>query len=210
MSAVISFLAGENFTIQDLAGSGLGFYGDAGFGASVKVGDWQGRTFITNGAGTTQGPEVDNVKYLNAGSGIIGQTGSGVALTAIPNYQATLNIRFTYDTPVKTQNVELRIYDRSNPDMPATGVTTMVAEIIHPTQDQSNSGSGDTTWLQPGGSGSTVSLSPSPGVSGLYAGNGSNSTWTDTQHDWFVALSASPDSIGSKTLYGLYCSLEFL
>jgi len=210
MPAAIRFLAGENFTIADLSGSGLGFYGDAGFGASVRVGEWQGRTFITNANGTTQGPEVDNVKYLNAGSGILGQSGSGIALTSIPNYQATLNIRFTYDTPVKTQNVELRIYDRTDPNKPASGVTTKVAEIIHPANDQSNTGSGDTTWHTPGGSGVTVPLAPSPGISGLYAGNGSNSTWSDTQHDWYVAISASPDSIGSKTQYGLYVSLEFL
>lgn len=210
MAATISFLAGQSFVIQDLSGSGLGFYGDSGFGASVAVGAFQGRTFITNGAGTTQGPEVGNVKYLNAGSGIIGQSGSGVALTCIPNYQATLNVRFTYDSAVKVQNASLRIYDRSDTDRPASGVTTKVAELIHPDLTQSNSGSGDTTWLTPGGSGTTVSLSPSPGVSGLYAGNGSNSLWADTQHDWYLAISASPDSIGSKTLYGAYVSLEFL
>jgi hypothetical protein len=96
--ASINFLAGNGFTIQDLAGSGLGFFGDAGFGASVKVGEYQGRTFITNGAGTTQGPEADNVKYLNAGSGILGQAGSGIALTCIPNYQASLNVRFSNAT----------------------------------------------------------------------------------------------------------------
>lgn len=210
MAAAISFLAGQGFTIQDLAGSGLGFFGDAGFGASVQVGSYQGHTYITNGAGTTQGPEVDNVKYLNAGSGILGQAGSGIALTAIPNYQATLNVRFTYDTAVKVQNAVARIYDRSNIDNPASGVTTKVAEIIHPDTTQSNNGSGDTTWLTPGGSGVTVSLAPSPGVSGLYAGNGSNSLWTDAQHDWYLALSGSPDSIGSKTQYGLYVSLEYL
>lgn len=210
MAAIISFLAGNGFTIQDLAGSGLGFYGDAGFGASVKVGDWQGRTFITNGAGTTQGPEVDNVKYLNLGSGILGQAGSGNALTTIPNYQATLNLRFNYDTPIKVQNAKLRIYDRTDPNKPASGVTTKVAEIIHPATTQSNTGSGDTTWITPGGSGVTVSLCPSPGVSGLYAGNGNDGQWSDTQHDWYTAISASPDSIGAKTLYGLWFELEYL
>lgn len=210
MAAAVNFIAGENFTIQDLSGSGLGFYGSSGFGASVRVGEYQGRTFITNGAGTTQGPEVDNVQYLNVGSGIIGQAGSGIALTCIPNYQATLNIRFTYDTAVRTQNAEFRIYDRSNINNPASGVTTKVAEIIHPGITQANTGSGDTTWLTPGGSGTTVSLAPSPGVSGFYAGNGSNGNWSGTQHDWYLALSASPDSIGSKTSFGGYFQLEYL
>ncbi len=210
MAATISFLAGEDFTIQDLSGSGLGFYGDDGFNASVRVGEYQGRTFITNGAGTSQGPEVDNVKYLNAGSGIIGQAGSGISLTCIPNYQATLNVRFNYDSAVAVQNAVLRIYDRSNVDNPASGVTTKVAELIHPGTTQANTGSGDTTWNTPGGSGSTVSMAPSPGVSGLYAGDGDDGGWTDSQHDWYFAISASPDSIGSKTMYGLYVSLEYL
>lgn len=210
MAAAITFLAGENFAIQSLSGSGLGFYGDAGFGASVRVGEWQGRTFITNGAGTSQGPEVDNVKFLNAGSGIIGQAGSGISLTCIPNYQATLNIRFTYDSAVRLQNSEARIYDRSNINNAASGVTTKVAELIHPDTTQTNTGSGDTTWLTPGGSGVTVSLAPSPGCSGLYAGNGSNGSWPDIQHDYYLAISCSPDSIGAKAQYGLYFSTEYL
>jgi hypothetical protein len=210
MVANIAWLAGQNFTIADLSGSGLGFYGDSGFGASVKVSFWQGRTFITNGSGTTQGPEVDNVKYLNVGSGILGQTGSGTHLLAIPNYQATTQIRFTNDTAVKVQNAEFRIYDRSDVNKPASGVTTKVAELIHPSVTQVQNGSGDAVWFTPGGSGVVVPLAASPGVSGLYAGNGSNSLWSDTTHDWYLAISCSPDSIGSKALFGAYVSLEFL
>ena len=30
------------------------------------------------------------------------------------------------------------------------------------------------------------------------------------RHDWYLAISASPDSIGSKTQYGLYFTLEYL
>lgn len=210
MSANIDFLAGNGFVIQSLSGSGLGFYGDSGFGASVRVGDYQGRTFITDGAGTTQGPEADNVKYLNSQSGILGQTGTGLALTAIPNYQATLNLRFTYDSAVRVQSAEFRIYDRSNPDLPASGLTAKVAEVIHPTTSQANNGSGDTVWLTAGGSSVPVPLAPSPGPSGLYAGNGSNGSWSSTQHDWYVAISVSPDSIGSKTLFGGYFAVEYV
>lgn len=208
MAFNIAFLAGQDFTIQDLAGSGLGFYGDSGFAASVKVGFWQGRTFITNSAGTTQGPEVDNVKYLNAGSGILGQAGSGIALTCVPNYQATLNIRSTNDTAVQVMNGLVYIYDRVSINNSPSGVSCAVAEIIHPNTTQGNSGSGDTTWAFPAGTGVTLSLSPSPGVSGLYAGNGSNSTKTDTQHDHYLAISASPNTIGSKT-FGLYVDVEY-
>jgi hypothetical protein len=190
--------------------SGLGFFGDTGFGASVPVGSWQGRTYVTDGNGVQQGPEAPNVKYLNAGSGILGQAGTGIGLQAIPNYQSTLNVRFTHNTAVRTQNTELRIFDRTNINLPASGVTTKVAEIIHPGITQVANGSGDSQWLTPGGSAVTVQLAPSPGLSGIFAGNGTNSVLSATRHDNYVALSASPDSIGAKTLYALYVSTEYL
>lgn len=193
----------------NLNGSGLGFYG-AGFGQSVDVGDYQETTFITNGNGTAQGAQVNNIRYLDTMSGYLGSATSGVLLTQMPNYLATLNVRFTHTSAIKAQNVKAYIYDRTNINNGASGVTTKVAELIHPDTIQNDNGSGDTTWLTPAGSSVIVSLASSPGYSGLYAGNGSNSTRSDTQHDWYLAISASPDSIGSKTLYGLYVSLEYL
>ena len=61
-----------------------------------------------------------------------------------------------------------------------------------------------------GGSGIFVPLAQSPGPSGIFAGDGSSNTGQYTQHDWYVGISASPDSVGSKTLYGLYVELEYL
>lgn len=203
----INFYAGEDFQIHNLAGSGLGFFGAGGFGYSVPVGEWQETTFITNGAGTTQGPQVDNITYLNSMSGIVGSSSSGIQLRAIPNYQATLNIRFTHSSAVQTQNVVVYIYDRTSINNPASGVTTAVAELIHPTVTQVNNGSGDTFWSFLEGTGVTLSLIDSPGISGQRP-NGASTTATD--HDWYLAISASPDSLGSKTLYGLYISLEYL
>ena len=204
--AAINFFAGENFVINDLSGSGLGFFG-GGFGFSVEVGAWQDATFITSANGTSQGPQVDNIKFLNAGSGIINTAGSGIGLTSIPNYQGTLNIRFTHSSAVKTQNAKLRIYDRSNIINAASGVTTKVAELIHPDIIQNNNGSGDTTWNTPAGSAVIMDLVASPGMSGQRP-NGSETS--ADRHDWYTAISASPDSIGAKTLYGLYVELEYL
>lgn len=204
--ATISWL-GDGTTLQ--AGSGFGLYGDSGFGASVTVGAFQGRTYITNGAGTYQGPEVDNVKYLNSQSGILGQTGTGIALTAIPNQQATMQIHFNHSSAIQVQNAKLYIYDRSSINNDPTGVTCYTAEIIHPTITQANNGSGDTVWVNTHGSGQTLSLCNSPGTSGQFAGNGSNGGIASTDHDWWVALSASPNSIGSKTLFGCLVSLEY-
>lgn len=205
--AAIGFYATNqaSSTINNLGGSGLGFFG-GGFGYSVEVSEYQDATFITDGAGTVQGPQINNIKYMNAMSGIVNGASSGVILTSIPNSLATLNIRFTHSTAVKTQNAKLRIYDRSNINNAATGVTTKVAEIIHPDPVQNNNGSGDTTWLTPAGSSVIVDFVASPGLSGLRP-SGSNTT--DVQHDWYAVLSASPDSIGSKSMYALYFECEY-
>lgn len=205
--ATIAFYATNQSSsvINNLAGSGLGFFG-GGFGYSVEVGSYQDSTFITNGAGTAEGPQINNVQYLNAMSGIVNGASSGVILTSIPNALATLNIRFTHSTAVKTQNAKLRIYDRSNINNAASGVTTKVAEIIHPTTSGVVNGSGDSTWLTPVGSSVIMDLVAGPGISGV-SPSGSNTS--ELQHDWYVVISASPDSIGSKSLYACYCELEY-
>jgi hypothetical protein len=203
--------AGFNYDLS-LSGSGLGFFGSSGYGASVPVGEYQGSTFVTDGAGSVQGAQGQNVKYLNPGSGILGAASSGIGLTAIPNYQSSINVRFTHSVAVKAQNAEMRVYDRYSINNAASGVTTKVAEIINTEEVQGPTGSGDSQWITPQGSGVVVNFADSPGVSGLYAGDGVTvvSTRTDTQHDWFAAISASPDSIGNKEKYGLYFSLEYI
>lgn len=218
MAAAINFYAGSGFSIQNLGGSGLGFYGNSGFGASVPVGQWQGHTFITDATGTVQGQEVANCEYLNPTGTILGQTSSGLPLNKIPNYQATVNIRFTNNTAVRTQNGNLSIYDRSNPSNPAVGVTSAIYEVAHPDTLQNANGSGGpgtptisgahAWYVFPGGTPTSgMPITSSPGTSGLRP---SGSSTIDTRHDFYIAISASPDSIGSKTQYGLYISLEYL
>lgn len=202
--ATINFFS-DTEQVENLNGSGLGFFGSS-FGNSVDVGSYQDTTYITNGAGTTQGPQVDNIKWTHPASGSVNGAAS-LALTSIANRLSTLNIRFTHSTNVKTQNVKLRIYDRSNINNPASGVTTKVAELIHPAVSNGPGGSGDSAWNTPTGSSVIMSLVSSPGMSGL-SPNGPSTT--QDRHDWYVAISASPDSIGSKTLYGLYVELEYL
>jgi len=205
--AQLDFLINQTGFDYDLklGGSGLAFFGGAGFGSSVEVGKYQGATFVSDGGGTARGAQAQNVQYLNAGSGVLGAAASGIGLRAIPNYQATLNIRFTHSAAVKTQNCELRIYDRYNINKPASGVTTKVAEIIHPRVTQTTTGSGDSTWITPGGSGVVVNFAPSAGD-----GVTSVSTKRTKRHDWYAAISASPDSIGNKTQYGMFFALEYI
>jgi len=206
MAATISFHAGDAGTIANLAGSGLGFFGSS-FGQSVEVGAYQATTYITNGTGSTQGNVCENTQYIHENSGTQSDAGE-INLLYIPNRLATLNVRFTNDIAVKTQNVKLRIFDRSNINNEASGVVTKVAELVHPENNQAViSNSSDSTWSTPEGSGTIMTLTASPGTSGQRP-NGPETS--ETRHDWFTVVSASPSSIGAKTLYGLYVELEYL
>lgn len=212
--AQIDFYTGGNgvAAINSLGGSGLGFFGAGGFGASVAVGAYQDNTYITNSAGSVAGPQANNIKWIHSASGQV-PTSVNLALTSIPNYQATLNIRFTHSSAVKTQNAQLRIYDRADIANAASGVTTSCAALIHPGTTQVTGGSGNSAWQFPAGTGylnmsiTSAGAGFSPGISGR-APQGAGTS--DTQHDWYAALSASPNSIGSKTQYGLYFSTEYL
>lgn len=213
MAATIGFLAGGyGFPINNLNGSGLGFFGSAGFGNSVAVGAYQGSTFITDGNGVSQGPQVNNVQWIHPASGAV-QGGVVLNVQAIPNYQSTLNIHFTNTTPVRTQNAQLYIYDRTSTSNAPSGVTCAVVPIIHPYTGQTTVGSGSSQWEFPSGS-SYVNLSVtsnqvlfSPGLSG-YSPNGGATT--DQTHDFYACISPSPNSVGAKTLFGCFIQLEYL
>lgn len=210
--ATITFYAdsglGGAFDI-DLGGSGLGFYGAGGFGSSVAVGSYQDNTYVTNAVGTLNGGNANNVKWTHSGSGDLGS--NNLLLRHIPNVQATLKIGFAHTSAIQVQNAELRIYNGSDIDLGADGVTTKAAELIHVNPaDGVPLGSGDTTWSTPSGTYQPLGLAQSPGESGLYAGNGTTSVHASVLHNWYVALSARPDTIGSKTDYSMYFSCEYL
>lgn len=225
---------GSDLIRHDL-GSGIGFYG-LDFGVSVPVGSQQTTTWITNSDGTNAGARLHNTARV--ASGVPGSVTKGTVsvdggatldLNNLPNYQCPLNIRFTHSTPVKVQNGKLRIFARDHGIAnPASGVTTWVYEARHPASSTGVTslnlrGVSDYVWKEfdPTLAQTELSLTPSPGMSGL------NTDTTDTnaalgytiqsgvahqstRHDWYIALSSEPESIGSKTNYALYYTVEYL
>lgn len=197
-----------------MSGSGLGFYGST-FGSAVAVGAFQDTTFLTNSVGTASGQGVSNTKpdandltkVYHAAFGL----GASVPLTRLQNKHAPINIEFTHSSAVSMTNNKVYIYDRNSIDNNPTGVACYLAEVIRPNTESFSvsNGKGDTSWTQIYGSSVTLSLTPSPGSGGTGA-------WVDpinggtgmTQHDWYIAIGASPNSIGSK-LFALYFAGEY-
>jgi hypothetical protein len=131
------------------------------------------------------------------------------------------------------KNCQLRIFDRSDITKNASGVTTKVYEVRHPESIEgsntalSHRGTANHAWTEfthvvdTPNEVTPLSFTDSPGASGL---NGNSDTdqanggltsgiytfqgagHQSLRHDWYAALSASPNEIGSKTDFGLYFS----
>lgn len=223
---------GDGQFIDSSLGSGIGFYGN-GFGLSVPVGSQQTTTFITDSIGTSEGARLNNTALFSKGDSTEKGTVSinaatPVDLDKLPNYLCPLNIRFTHSEPVKVQNCKLRIFDRNNINNHASGVVTYIFEARHPATSQtvanlSHRGRTDTTWYEfdPVDAMTDMAFTNSPGVSGTNTNSQDTnsalgytsqqgSTHISTRHDWYVALSSEPETVGSKTNYGLYFTVEYL
>ena len=208
MAAAIDFYHGNGTTA--LSTSGVGFYG-ATFGSSVQVASFQDSTFVTNSNGTVNGGALNNNKYVGTSSGVQVNGDSTVNLNTVALASGSLNVRFTFDSVVMTQNGQFRIMDRVDADAPASGVTSEVAQLCNGgsgvNQSTGAAQAGHNGWMALAGSGTVMTLLSSPGSGGL-SPNGTGTT--DTRHDFYLALSASPSSIGSKTSFGGYLALEYL
>lgn len=211
--------------IDHTANSGIGFFGN-GFGTSVPIGEVQTTTFVTNGDGTTEAAQLNNTGWLTAST--VSVNGTSRNLNNLPNYLCPLNIRFTSDTSYKVQTCKLRIFDRTNIENHATGVSTYVYEARHPSNDATKNqlsfrGRSANTWVEftNGVAMADMVFTASPGMSGKNTNTADTDTLlgyesndaaghSSTRHDWYVALSSEPETVGSKTQYGLYFTVEYL
>ncbi len=211
MAVTVTFNISDYSTYSPItvSGSGLGFYG-SNFGTSVGVGDFQDTTFMTNSVGTASGQGVSNTKadvndmtqVYHAAFGA-----SPIKLVRLQNKHAPINIRVANSSAISLTNNKIYCYDRNSIYNNPTGVSCYMAEVIRHNGSafSGSDGKGDTTWQIVSGSGATLSLTPSPGPSGSGAwldpvtgGTGSHI------HDFYVAISATPNSIGSKLFAMLY------
>jgi len=205
--ATILARAGEGYSVDYINGTGIQFYGVGGAGYSIQVNNYNSRTFIGNAAGTVYSAEIDNCKWVSETGVTWGTEGAQYLLTQLPQDKATLNISFHHDSAVDLQNVAMRAYDGTNVDNAPSGIEIKLADIVHPAIDYSYGGSGDSTWTNASGSVGELVLSDSPGSSALWAWSGG--TQASTWHDYYIAVSVKPTSVGSKTAK-LYFELEYL
>lgn len=231
---------GGNAEINHSAGSGLGFYGAGfGVSVPLNSQQSTTWTTNSTGTATgvqLNNTAMDSVGTSVVAGKVSANSSTAINNNNLPNYLCPLNIRFTNDEAVKVQNCKLRIFDRNSIDNAASGVTTYVYEARHPALLQtatnlSHKARNSNSWVEfnptasmaidNGVEVSDMFFTSSPGVSGLNTNTSDTdvnlgyatregATHSSTRHDWYVALSSEPESIGSKTNYGLYFSVEYL
>jgi hypothetical protein len=144
------------------------------FDAPIQVGEYNDGTSVRASGGTddSDGNTPNNNKYVDSTNVSI-NGGASEALSGMTTGEAALKFTLTESVSITVSSISMFGYDGTTETNAPTGTNLYLAEV------------GDTNWTQAHGSGSALSLS--------------DSSTPATSHDFYVAISASPTSIGDKT-----------
>lgn len=159
------------------------------FDGKITVGQYNGSSHVKSsvGANDSSANTPNNVKFISqtGGAGSKSQCDKGagtILLSALTSGQENLLINFSDGASVITEDAIFYAYDGSTPATAPTGVTFVAAEV------------GDDLWTAAEGSASALALT--------------NQT-TNTSHDFHIAVSASPDSVGLKSAFAFRIELTY-
>lgn len=143
------------------------------FDSKITVDNYQDSTHVETDASAdkSSGNTPNNVKYISSTQADIGA--GTVDLSTLNDSDATLKINFSDASSVQTESAIFYAYDGTTTTNAPVGMTVQAAEI------------GDSSWTNAEGSASAVALA--------------DHTTGATSHDFFIAISAKPDSVGEKT-----------
>ncbi len=206
----ITFRSGDEVNIILPAGSGIfdtfGYYGSGGFGFSVKVGEYQDNSFVTNENGTAVSGALPNLKFSSSSGAFVANESSATSLKAagsgaIQLAEAPLEIELDSSDigPTSWQNMEFRAADPASINLDPSGVTVQAFELKSDPSGNSNktgfNTDGDSTWTDIHGSGVKLSID--------------DQLWPSGTHKIWIGLSAKPNSIGAKKFIKYFAG-EFL
>lgn len=158
------------------------FAGAGGFDSKITAGQYNDSTHVESsvGANDSSANAPKNNKYISATEVDIGA--GTVLLSSLTDADAALKINFSDPSAVATESASFYAYDGVTTTAVPTGVTFQAAEI------------GDTNWTNAEGSAAALSLADQAAA---------------TSHDFFIAISASPESVGLKDAFSLRVELTY-
>lgn len=159
-------------------------FAGASFDDPITVNAYNDTTHVESSAGAddSSGNTPNNVKFVSQAGGTGGDSqadwGDGTEdLDAITNAEATLKITVAHDSAIAVTNISVYGYDGTTTTNVPTGVDLRIAEV------------GDTNWTEAEGSAAALSLT--------------DQETPATSHDFYLAISESPTSIGEKVAQAL-------
>lgn len=181
----------------DIASNTIVFSGSASdLSAAITVGEWQAGTHLGNGdPGTDQcgTNHVPNVQYISNTQFDGGGGTEALNDTNLAQTECTLRINFTDAASVATSSARLYAYDGSTTTNEAVGVEVYAFER----------GVSATTWTQINDDSGNVGGDNSGERLGL------SDQSAATEHTFYIALSASPESVGAKTQFDFGIALTY-
>lgn len=148
-------------------------FSDGTFDNPVQVSSYNDGTHVrsSGGADSSDGNTPNNVKYVASGTG---NWGDGTeSLADILDAECTLKLTISESTNITVTDITMYAYDGSTTTNAPEGMDVYLAE------------SGDTAWTNAEGSGSALTID--------------DSDTPATDHYFYVAVSASPSSVGVKS-----------
>jgi len=171
-------LQGSTDTTID-SGDTLQFAGPDGFDSKITVGEYNDGTYVKSSSDTddSSGNTPNNVKFISQSGGTSGASqadwGDGTEdLGDITDAEATLKINFSDASSVATSGALYYAYDGTTTTAAPSGVDFRAAEV------------GDTNFTEAEGSGDALSMADQAAA---------------TSHDFYIAVSSGPTSIGAKS-----------
>jgi hypothetical protein len=165
------------------------FAGSGGFDTAITVGEYNDTTHVESsvGADDSSGNTPKNNKFISqtggGGGDSQGDWGDGTEdIDAITGAECALKINFSHGSSVITTDAVFYSYDGTTPATKAVDIDVRGAELA------------DTNWTEIEGSGSPVTIADDT---------------TSTSHDYYLLVSASPESVGEKTAFAFRIELTY-
>lgn len=172
-------------------------FGGAGFGDTIAVGSYQDSTHIGTGDPGTDvctTNHANNVKYLTGSTMSVNGGGSeDINDTNLLETECTLRVHFNHTSSVQITNARLYCFDGTTPTTEAPGIDAWAFER----------GVSATAWTKV----NDASASYGGDNAGERMALGDKTAAQD--HYWYVALSASPESVGAKTSFDFGVALTY-
>jgi len=149
-------------------------FSDGTFGHPIQVGSYNDGTHVRSSAGVDDSASNSphNTKYLTSTTMSL-DGGSSANLSTLTTANSPLKITVSESVNITVTDIKMYAYDGTTTTNAPSGMNVYLAE------------QGDSSWTQAHGSGNALEL-------------GDHST-AATSHDFYVAISASPTSVGVKS-----------